>query len=227
MSDYETQPTKPNEKAHNWQDRLKTATERFFTSEEQTREGFVNMLWEQGILDRISPIDQDEITSRKSKDRPVWDKGRESPELYWKILYSAAAAKEAIQRNWTLATNSDSYIVGIFPPIYQAMEKGVVNKLYPKNENESPNPLVTIIDEIITKAKSELEKREQNISGHPIKLNTHGKWHGIDVVVENFSGQGEIGFRANNLQDHMRLYDLARETMGAAQPWEIDPSNFE
>lgn len=227
MSDNEAQPHKPNEIAHDWRDRLEIETTRFLNSEEQTRAGFLSLLWEQAILDHIAPLDQKEIAARKSKDRPVWDKGRESPELYWKILYSAAAAKEATQRNWTLAADSNSYIVGIFPPIYAAMEKRVIDKLYPKNGNESPNRIVTIIDDIITKAKSELEKRDQQTTGHPLKWESHGKWHGIDVIVERFSGSGEISFRAKNIEDHMKLYDMAPDTSGAAQPWEIDPSNFE
>ncbi len=215
----------PNEKANVWKTRLNTSLDTFFAVREPTRELFVDILLTNGILDHIAPTDLEEIAARKAEQRPVWDKSRDDPHLYWKILYSAAAAKEAVEKQWSVVADNGSYVRGIFPGIYEAINNGIFAKLYPE-ATKSKQPAIFVLDDIIDKVKQELEMRNQSTVGHPIKCGLKGEWRGVKGTIDRYSGDGAILLYASSYDDHTRLYDKTKENRGGIMPWEIDPSSF-
>ncbi|MBI2595484.1 hypothetical protein HYW46_01970 [Candidatus Daviesbacteria bacterium] len=207
---------------YTWQDSLQESLDIFFILDEQTREDFIEILWNDGILNHIAPTDPAVIAARKSKGRPVWDQGRDDHRLYWKILYSAAAAKEACGRDWSMIAGSDSFVAGIFSPIYEAFSRGLLQKFYPNQTN----PQIVILSDITERAKQELEKRNQNTAGHPLGYGLNCTWRGLELKVDRFTGDGKIYFQAKSLEDHVKLYELAKENDGFVLPWEINPEDF-
>lgn len=213
--------------AHKWHDSLQESLDIFFILDKQTREDFIEILWSNAILDHIAPTDPAVIEARKAKKRPVWDSGREDPRLYWRILYSAAAAKEAVERNWSVVAGSDNFVVGIFSSIYSIYSKGLVQKLYP-DAVPNINPQLLVLNDILERAKQELVKRNQNTEGHPLKYESKGTWRRLGLKVDRFTGSGEIYFQTKSIEDHTKLlYELAAENQGRVLPWEIETVNFD
>ncbi len=210
---------------HTWQDSLQESLDIFYILDEQTKEDFLEILWSSGVLDRIAPTEPVIIALRKAKNRPVWDQGRDDPRLYWRILYSAAAAKEASEKGWSFIAGSDSFVAGIFSPIYEAFSRGLLQKFYP-GITQSANPQIFVLSDIMERAKQELGKRNQNTAGHPLKYGLNGNWKGLELKVDRFTGSGEIYFQAKSFEDHVRLYELAKENKGFVLPWEVDPADF-
>ena len=167
------------DKAPLWQTRLVSSLGNFFSSQEPTREGFVDILWTKGILDHIAPTDPEEIKARNAKGRPVWDKGRDDSQLYWRILYSAAASKEAIEKAWTFATPSNNYVAGMFSGIHEAFRRGFIQKVYTDDQSTVADPSVSVINDVIERAKQELKARNQNTAGHPLQYGLTGEWNGL------------------------------------------------
>ncbi len=210
-----------------WEPRMRTALDQFFVASDKTRDGFVDVLWKYGILDRIAPNNQEEITARIEGSRPVFENSRDDPQLYWRILYSAQAARQAIENGWSIVVNSNSYVIGAISGINQGIRNGTLAKLYSMPADDTVDPLIPAIDDIVNRAKRELESRGQETTGHPLSPGAKGKWHDISVTVDRFTGQGGIWFEAQTYKDHTMLVGATIENRGAVMPWEVDTRNFQ
>ena len=115
---------------------------------------------------------------------------------------------------------------GLKPRFFRRAIRGFIQKFYVDDQSTVANPLVSVINDIIERAKQELQTRNQNIAGHPLQYGSKGEWNGLDLTVDGFTGDGGIRFKAKDQQDHARIYDFARENRGLVMPWQIDPANF-
>ena len=78
------------EKAQAWRKRYEDALSAIADRQDAKLDDLVEVIWEQGILDRIAPIDAEEKRARKELRGDLWDGTRDDPELYLRIMYSAA-----------------------------------------------------------------------------------------------------------------------------------------
>lgn len=220
----EAHPTsRLTDKAPTWQANFASSLEAFYSDPRPTRARFIDILWTNGILDHIAPENPEEIAKRKSRKRPVWEKGRENPHLYWRILYSIASAREVLEKQLSIGVSKDSYVGGVFTGISEAEANGLLSKIYPE---KGKNRWTFVLDDLIEKAKKELEGKDQNITGHPIPSGIKGEWRGVAVTTRKYSDDGRIVLEGNSLKDHELLSQLLGKTWGAAEPWEVDPNGF-
>ena len=217
------------EKAHAWHKRFDEALEEFLVEEEFDFDKFIDVIWEKGILDRVAPKDEEEKRARQGVGSKVWEGERDDPELYWRIMYSAGHIREFSERQFTMhaAGFADVGIYqGVVKLLYSEKHEKFRKKLYPDRKS---NPVVIVSDEIIERAKKELETLGVESHKKLIPWGAVGKYEDIEVEVDRYMEDGLVSLRALNYEDHMKLYDLAnlkRKHPGLVSPSELDPKDF-
>lgn len=219
--------TEVKKKAEAWSARLDEAVTRFLDSKEPNRNDLIEILWRYGILERISPSQSEEKEARKALNKAVFDGDRSDPELYWRILYSAGAADEAVKRGYSVAASGKGLITGALTKIGALIYSPKNEALFPETFQRPPkNPYEIVIEEIIKRAK--LELKNLNIKPHDplIPWDSTGKWQGMELTVDRYTDDGFICFRAKTPQDHARLYELSDNNFGKISPSKINPEDF-
>lgn len=211
------------EKAGAWLGRYEEKIKEILSAEKIDRVELIDALWEYGIMGRIAPKDEAEKNARVALEKAVWEGDREDPKLYWRILYSAAAAKNAAEKNYSIMAGSHGYITGAFQGLYGILASPKAEDAFPEMK-EGKNSMIAVIDDFIARAKKELEKRGTKPPEKLLPIGAVGKWNGIEVTVENYTDDGLVWLRAEDLDDHTKLY---RFTHGrGASPDEINPEDF-
>lgn len=193
-------------------------------SENPTREEFINILWEKGIMGRIAPEDDSRKQARQDLRKTVWPGDKNDPILYLHILYSAAAAKEAIQRSWSIITTGKGYADGIFNGSRNMLFSDNGAKVFPELKNSKKNGDVVILDELIARAKKEIENHGGVAPKKILSYDEQGEWQGISVTVDRFGGDGRVYLQLNNGKD-MDAFLKANGPQGV-MPELINPDNF-
>lgn len=211
------------EKAGRWQARYEEKLDSVLNSDKIDRSALMDVLWEEGVLDRVAPEDREEKHARMQLEKAVWKGKRDDPELYWRILYSAAAVKNAIEKNYSIAAGSHSYVTGAFQDIYKIFSSPKAENAFPETK-EGKNPAIIVIEELMDRAKKELEKRGVKPPEKMLQIGSKGKWNGMEVTIENYTDDGLIWLKADSPEDHMKLYKFTHGR--GAPPDEINPDDF-
>jgi len=207
-----------------WKIELSASLDAFVRSDHPTRESFIDLLWDGAILDRIAPIDPKVAVLRKSEGRAVFEGGRENPQLYWRIMYAAAGCIGNIAMDATMICAPDNYVAAVYPALHRLSEDNIFGAIYPDPQSR----MLDVTDDIILRAKSEIIKATgdpESLVGHPLGCGAEGVWHGMEVRVNGFAGDGTVAFQAANRNDHERIYTESRNR-GTVFPWTIDPKAF-
>lgn len=211
------------EKAGAWLRRYEEKIEKILSAEKIDRAHLIDTLWEYGIMGRIAPKDETEKNARIALEKAVWEGDREDPKLYWRILYSAAAAKNAVEKNYSLAAGSHSYITGAFQELYGILASPKAKDAFPEMK-ERKNPTIIIIDEFMNRAKIELEKRGVKPPDKLLPIGAKGRWNGIEATIETYTDGGLVWLKGDSTEDHMKLYKFTHGR--GASPDEINPKDF-
>ncbi|MBI2035749.1 MAG: hypothetical protein HYT12_03670 [Candidatus Liptonbacteria bacterium] len=210
---------KISELAHRWETRLQEKLDEALSDPSVDKKKIEDTLWEYGILERIDPRDSEEREARKENSSDLWDGGRDNPELYWRLLYSLGLIHESIKRNYSLV---GGLAVGALTGIVYLHAKAQ-ERIYKEFFPGSKNAYVDLNNDLIEKAKDELHKRGV-ANPQLISWGSEGVWKGIPVTVERYASDGTVVFHANNISDHMKIYDLSDR--GSVLPSSVNPEDF-
>lgn len=195
-------------KASAWQEKYKEILDDFFQKENVSRKELIDIIWEYGILERISPKNENEKQARKSLKKTVWEGDRENPELYWRLLYSTAASLEAIKNKYSIVAPSYGYITGAFEGLNRALLPQHCQAIFPESEkNPNTNFHEIILNDIIEKAKSEIENKGKKPPKNLIPYGTEINWQGQKFNVERYTFDGKILLEADTPEKHNFLFD--------------------
>lgn len=168
------------EKAHAWQARYDEALDRVLGTPASTREDFLDVIWNHGILNRIAPTDPEERTAREELRSDLWKGTREDQELYLRLMYSAGSQEEAIRRNLSAAggglTGGVSWALG-------ALMRRSDRTLWDRFMGNDPNGLI-LIASVKERAAKELRARGGVPHEPIIPWGAEGNYKGIPVVIE-------------------------------------------
>lgn len=207
-----------------WQNKLSVAIDGFLHSDNPTKKGFIDILWNSAIIDRIAPADPEVIALRTSEGRVVFDGGRENPELYWRIMYAAAGCIENIEKNTSLVCPPNNFVAAIYPELYPLSNSHVLRSLYPDVHQR----VIDVTSDIISRAKREIIKAtgdSESLAGHPLRYGAEGEWQGIRVRIDGFTSEGTVVFQTFNIEDRARVYTESKNG-GTVFPWIINPRKF-
>lgn len=229
MSSLERPSQQPNEelkeKAEAWLTRYDKRMDQFLEQSDPSKEELMDILWEHGVLDRIAPVDPDEKQAREKLGKTVWKGDREDPELYWQLLYSAAAVEDNVKKGRTITASGSGYVSGAFQGYHQAMfdeEKGA--KIFTDEERKAGTEI--LIKDLMDRAKKELTKRGITQHEKMIPLGGKGEWHEIPVTVNGYTEKGLIQLRADSMEGHAALYEYLDESKVGVSPSQINPDDF-
>jgi len=210
-----------------WQKRLLDRVNILLNAKEADRNSLIDVLWNSGILDRIAPVNPEEKESRIKLGKKIWRGDRDDPELYWRILYAAAAAKEAIERGWSVVSGSGGYIIGFFQGANEVIFSERNKDFFPETNDKMlhANPYLILTESIIERARVELEKRGIKPHQKFPRYGARGKWKGVDVKIDRFSDDGLVWLKGIDINAHNKLYELSKG--GGILPSEINPDDFE
>lgn len=225
MESFEQSPNKEalKEKAGAWLGRYEEKIEEILNAEKIDRAELIDALWEYGIMGRIAPKDEIEKNARMQLEKAVWEGNREDPKLYWRILYSAAAAKNATEKNYSIMAGSHGYITGAFQGLYGVLASPKAEDTFPEMK-EGKNPMIAVIDGFMDRAKKELEKRGVKPPEKLPQIGAKGKWNGIEVTIGSYTDDGLVWLKTESEEDHMKLYKFTHGR--GAPPDEINPDDF-
>lgn len=195
------------EKADAWLDEFNEALDDFFRSGSDDRDAFFDILWDKGVLNYVAPLDPDAIEARKILKKPVFEKGRNDPELYWRIMYSCAASLDYIERFDSIA---GGYISGAI--------RGGRRLLFEQDEHEKrfkamfedelqdgKNIDVIVLEALLDRAKSALGQMGVHAEGHPVKTGTEVIFHGKAYTVDRLGGNGLVALVPESPDDMIFL----------------------
>lgn len=229
MNSFERPSQQPNEelreKAKAWLTRYDEKMDQFLEQSEPSKEELMDILWEYGVLDRVAPVDPNEKQAREKLGKTVWKGDREDPELYWQLLYSAAAVEDNAKKGRTITASYSGYVSGAFQGFHQAMfneEKGA--KIFTADERKTGAEILT--KDLMVRAKNELTKRGITQHEKMIPLEGKGEWHGIPVTISGYTEKGLISFQADNAAGHAALYEHLDESKVGVSPSQINPDDF-
>lgn len=211
------------EKAGRWQARYEEKLDMVLNSDKIDRSALVDVLWKEGVLGRVAPEDREEKHARMQLEKAVWKGKRDDPELYWRILYSAGAAKNAVEKRYSITAGSHGYITGALQDIYKISSSPKAESVFPETK-EGENLAIILIEELIDRAKKELEKRGVKPPKKLLPIGSKGKWNGIEVTIESYTDDGLVWLKTESEEDHMKLYKFTHGR--GASPDEINPEDF-
>lgn len=205
--------------AEAWQERYSLRLDDFYKQEHPVLDQLIDIIWEEAVLGRISPVNAQEKEVRQALEKTVWPGDRNDPTLYWRLIYSIASSKEAIDRGYSIAASGSSLIVGAYQAVYQAYLTQKSTELFGEQ-----NPQLTILDEIAKRAKEKLQELGVTPPDRLVPIGASGIWKGIPVKVGQYLEDGRVWLEAVNYEDRMRLYDAGASQ--GVEPEELDIDNF-
>lgn len=213
----ESQRAALKELSHAWEPRYQAELEKIFSSEHIDLDTLVDVMWEKGILERISPINESEKQARVALGRPVWEGGRNDPELYWKLMYAAGYTLEAMKRSYS---GLDQYVgpatTNVMRAAYQARNTEVIN---------DPNKLVEIVERILVKAKQKISELGDTPHEKPIPWGAKGTYKGLEVTVDMYSSDGTVTLKPVDFGQYM-AHQREIGNIFNVDPRSLNPADF-
>ncbi len=210
---------KISELAHRWETRLREKLDGALSDPDVDKKKIEDILWEYGILERIDPQDSEEREARRKVGSDLWDGERNNPELYWRVLYSLGLIHESVKRNYSLTGGLAVGALRGIGYLHAKAQERVYKEFFPG----SKNAYVDLNNDLIEKAKGELRKRGV-ADPQLIPWDSEGVWKGIPVTIERYASDGTVVFHAQNISDHMKIYDLGNK--GRVLPSSVNPEDF-
>lgn len=185
-----------------WEERFDNQIKVLLTKNEIVFKEVMDIVWQIGILDRLAPVDEQVIAERKKEGRRVWEKGRQDPEFYYRIIYNVQNLRYAIEHNYSLMTG---WLVGIIKviglvTIYNTNQKLFVNNNYHEVITE-------ILDDVIARSQEELQQFDI-ILDCVYKVGDIGTIWGHLVTISSITVDGCIALQATDMAAHMHIGEL-------------------
>ncbi len=197
---------------HNWQDILITKLQKEFKEKEPSMKKIIEVAIDYGVLNRIAPQDDRIRKAREKKGRTLWEKDRNDPNLYLRLIYELESIKYAIKNSYSVCSH---FTIGLTIAFNNALHPDHYAKFFSEKE------LMEVVEEFFNKAKRALEKRMEKLGVTPpniLKIGDSATITGINIVVKEFSVDGRIIPEINNLEEHMKIGKISNYTSA------IDPS---
>ena len=212
--------------AGKWQEDLDNSVDEAFLKKETTLSDLAQIIFEKGVLDRIAPLDEQVMAARKDLGKSVWEKGRNDPELYLRLIYSVEGVKQAIKGN--LSIFGGCLLGGVLPACFKVAYSERAKDSFAgskKSGEEKIDPFLIMIDEIRKIAEKELVKNNGKVPEKLVPLGTKAEFHGIPGRTSKYyTDDGRISFEAGTYEGHCALYEFLDH--GAISPSAITPENF-
>lgn len=188
----------------------KVFKEKLANTKPGNQEEVINVIFEYGILNHLSPTNQEEIEARKLRERPVFD--RNNAGLYFYILCEIFELIDSKKNNVSIAS---PYIA---PPFIQGYIKLIDDRGKEAKIQESKN----LLDEMLIQLKDLTMKKIEEIEGKKPEMPEIGsEWFfvfgesKIKVKVAGYrSGKINLELVENSLTDHMRLGEAIKNLTG-------------
>ena len=165
-----------------------------------------NIVWNEGVLGRVSPLDEAEFARRKK--RYIDTRKRDDPYLYWRIIYSAHAALH----------HFDNRIIQLGYVTWAVMLTHLsAGDLAPNKGLAADNaPLVRpLLREIVRRAEEKLLVLGSPLP-RPIPIGKEGTFKNAAVFVESYTPEGKVKLQGKHKKDIERLFNF---TWGLIEPW--------
>ncbi len=173
-----------------------------------TLDQWIDLAWEKGLLDHVSPTDPEVVTARKLLKRTVWPE-RQNPILYWRIQYAIEYFR----------THTEGTAQGVAAqackPLFVAMGKlgkPKLGELFPKLVPLPDWPWHRrVCGLLIARAKRSLQDLGVKPHMRTLRCGSTGVFLDINVEVNDVFYDGTLWLRA--LEDgvdnanHTKLFD--------------------
>lgn len=159
-----------------------------------TLDQWIDLAWEKGLLDHVSPTDPEIVTARKLLERTVWPE-RQNPILYWRIQYAIEYFRTHMERTTAQGVAAQACI-----PLFVAMgklDKPKLGELFPKMVLQPDWPWYRkICALLIARAKRSLQDLGVKPHMRTLRRGSTGVFRGINVEVDNVCDDGTLWLRA-------------------------------
>jgi len=182
------------EKAHAWNDLFDSAVDAVYKDPNSTLKDLIEVIFIQGTLDRIAPLDHSIKILREKFHKCVWPGTRDDAELYWRIIYSMEFSKHAIEKNWSIA--GMDYCLAVLPAIYPMLWDHVA-RFFGQEQYDNPNTNY-IFNAMLRKVQERAFQELKNLElpypdlDNLISWGAKGDFHGIPVKVDRICSDGSL-----------------------------------
>ena len=211
------------EKAGAWRKRYDDALDAVVHNEQATFEELLDVIWNEGILGRIAPVNSEEKNARIQLKKSVWEGSRDDVELYWRILYSAGYITEPAIMHHSVLPHGYAIDALSRARIAALMNAEQTKHFFPK-ENQK-DPFVFLAGKIMDRAREEISTRGGEPHEKLIPWGSKGVWKGVSAEVERYTGDGLLWLKGKTTQDHLKIGELT-DFKGAISPMDTNPSDW-
>lgn len=206
--------------ANQWHEEYANELDKIVADQDLNMDRLIETIWRQGILDHVAPTDPEVIDARQKLGRSLWATDRNDTKLYWRLGYSAATLKHAVENHYTVA--GGPVATAIMPAYARTAGAQKLKTLFPNYEEEEPS--ITMANSILNKVRNELESRGQKFHETLIPIGARGVYEGIPVKVDGYTSKGKIYLVGQDIKSHMQLFDI--KAGDGVDPDLLDPKDF-
>lgn len=197
----ETTGFSEREIAISWRRKLEETIDELFARHDVTHDKFIDILWQEGIMNRLSPDDETVREARRNTSRALWEGSREDPEFYTRIVYSALASQYAQEHGWTFTSSNDGYMHGVMWGIMHVLKSAEYRAILEGNKR---NLVHEVEHNVIERAKDELRKR--HVEPSIIPIGTHVRWRNYGMIVDRYTFDGLLAMQADDPDGHTEIF---------------------
>lgn len=171
-----------------------------------TLEQWIDIAWEKGLLDQVSPIDPNVREARARMGRPLW-RERQDPVLYWRLQYALESFRASAQHTQTSG-----------PAAQACMElnneicknKDRLRNYLPKLKYRPSWPWYLKLCQLLMK-RAQKTLRDMGMTPHDptLRCRSNGVFRDIPVEIDAICDDGTLWLRATDWGDNiLKLHDL-------------------
>lgn len=211
-----------------WEGRMNDKLARLLSQGNIQLNQFFEVLWSDGVMGRLVPDDPEEMAAREELDKPVWAKGKEDPELYWRTMYAAEKVRNAMKHGYSVVADSSNCIYPAFNALLHRVygdSQGKLRKLFPGLATQDEgNPSAWLLDKLEERSRQELRRLGAEADRPILPVGAVGAFHGFRVSVDAYADDGRLWLKGETKKDHMGIYQWMKD--GGVSPAEVDPEDF-
>ncbi len=181
---------------HAWQTAYEQSLKNFFKQTKCSLREFIEIIFIQGTLDRMAPLDPEIRDLRLKQGSQAWPGTREDTELYWRMIYAIESSKYAISQNWSVSGSDYSLNVinATMRIFYNPDSAKICRQLFP----DCPQDTNAIIQIVMRKFQERVVQELQNKNfvypdlDNLLQTNDKGKFYDILVYIDRIQFDGSF-----------------------------------
>lgn len=180
---------------------------------DSTLEQFVDVAWEKGILDHVSPTDPELRDMRKRRGRTLWQP-RTDPVLYWRLQYAMEHLRATIGHTGTVG----AHIVALVEllKVLGQLPKERRHAFFPKLKHHSGWPWMERVCTLLSE-KARQALRDLGVTPHEptLRRRSTGFFRGIPCQISSICHDGTLYLAPTDLGPQnahlLKLLELKEE----------------